>query len=141
MQKIVFFLLLTLALAGCRTTRYVPIEKVSYKYLSKTDSVYLHDSVFVHDSTSRMAIGDTTYVDRWHKKIVYRYIYHFNTDSLTKRDSIPVPYPVEKELSKWQRFELKYSSWAFGFACAAIVCLLVIIYRRTKNEKYKHNSQ
>lgn len=141
MQKIVFFLLLALALAGCRTTRYVPTEKVVYRYLSKTDSILLHDSVWIHDSVTSVTRGDTTYIDRWHNKYAYKNIYRLRVDSIIKKDSIPVPYPVEKELSKWQRFELKYSSLAFGFACAVIVFLLAINYRRTKNEKYKHNSQ
>lgn len=141
MQKVVFLLLLAFALAGCGTTRCVPIEKVTYQYLSKKDSVYLHDSVWIHDSINLLTIGDTTYIDRWHNKLVYRNIYRLRIDSIIKNDSIPVPYPVEKKLSMWQQIELKYSSWAFGFACAIIVCLLTVIYRRTKDEKRKSNSQ
>ena len=141
MQKVVFFLLLAFTFVGCRTTRYVPTEKVVFRYLSKTDSVLFHDSVWIHDSVISATRGDTTYIDRWHNKFAYKNIYRLRIDSVIKKDSIPVPYPVEKELSRWQQFELKYSSWAFGFACAIIVCLLTIIYRRTKSEKYKHNSQ
>ena len=61
-------MLACLLLAGCTTTRYVPVPSVSVDsvYVDRfhRDSVYLHDSVWVN----RWRAGDTVYQE----KVVYK---------------------------------------------------------------------
>lgn len=99
MKKILFLGLLVLA--GCKTTKYVPVETVRTDtlYVSKLerDSIVKHDSVYFHVYEK----GDTVYsvLTKW--KTEYRDRYHTDTVYVSKTDSIPVPYPIEKEL-KWR---------------------------------------
>lgn len=44
---------------------------------------------------------------------------------MMQRDSIRVPYPVEKPLTKWQRWKMNAGGWAMGVA--AVLVILVII--------------
>lgn len=42
-----------------------------------------------------------------------------------KSDSIPVPYPVEKRLTKWEQAKMDFGGFAIG-AVGAVVCIAVI---------------
>ena len=46
-------------------------------------------------------------------------------DTVMLRDSIPVPYPVEKKLTKWQQWKMDLGGWAMGVA--AVLIILVIL--------------
>ena len=118
----VIVLLLVVFLSGCRT-KYIPIEKNVYQNAIKHDTLHTSDSVFVRDSIYLRQKGDTCYLDRWHEKTVFKNVYMVKVDSFLKRDSIPVPYPVERELSKWEQFQLKYAVWSFGALCMLLVIL------------------
>ena len=91
---------------ACRSVKYVPVESVrtETKYINKL--VQKHDSIYLHDSISSYIKGDTVFMDKYQTKYVNKYI--FGTDSVyfNKTDSIRVPYPVEKQLSKWQKIEM-----------------------------------
>lgn len=92
--------------SGCKSVEYVPVIEHKTDTLIQTklqkDSIYMHDSVTVSQK------GDTVWVDRWHIKCV-NHLEH-DTTYISKRDSVPVPYPVteyvEKELSWWQKTRL-----------------------------------
>lgn len=99
--------LLVLSLIGCRTRiQYVPVESVrtEYKDRLQRDSIYFRDSIFMREK------GDTVFIDRW------RYLYKDKliTDTLIVSDTIRVPYPVEKELTRWQRAKMDVGGWAMG---------------------------
>lgn len=42
-----------------------------------------------------------------------------------KSDSIPVPYPVERKLTKWEQTKMDFGGFALG-AVGAVVCVAVI---------------
>ena len=95
-------LLFTLLLSGCKTTEYikVPVETVRTEYKVQKDSIYLHDSINVYIETK----GDTVYIT----KLKYKIKETFKTDTILKRDSIPVIVEVEKivevnKLHSWQK--------------------------------------
>ena len=92
----------TLLLSGCKTTEYikVPVETIRTEYKVQKDSVYLHDSINVYTETK----GDTVYITKFKYKIKGT----FKTDTILKRDSIPVIVEVEKvvevnKLHSWQK--------------------------------------
>lgn len=117
----------------------------SVREVLRWDSIVKRDSFYVRDSVATRQVGDTTYIERWHWEYIYDF-FHLEKVNLEKKsvgdfsyiarsDTIRVPYPVEKELSKWEKFQLKWAVWSMGMACGLLVVLGIIIYRRIKNAK------
>ncbi|MFV0323038.1 MAG: hypothetical protein ACK5LF_01500 [Bacteroides xylanisolvens] len=129
-QLIYFTILLTSAICfvSCRT-QYIPVETVRTEYRVR-DSIR-HDSVYQQDSVYVLVKGDTIYQYRY--KYLYKYQYLNRTDTVIKTDSVQVPYPVEKKLSRWQQMKIELGGWAFGII---IVMALIIgggvVYRLRK---------
>lgn len=121
-------ILLTSAICSCRSVKYVPVETVKHDsiYLSqiKKDSIYVKDSVLIIK-------GDTVVEYRY--KYIYQYKDRTDTLYVTKTDSVRVPYPVEKELTRWQQTKLELGGWAFGMVIAfelIIIGWMIYRYRR-----------
>lgn len=138
------FAMLSLFLCGCSHKVYVPVESVRTDtlYLSHRDSIHVKDSLVMHHvihTRDSVAIHDSVvivkneqgevkerlivrYRDRWHATqdnlTLQRQIdrYKASNDSLraVKRDSISVPVPVEKKLTRWQKFKMDVGGWAIG---------------------------
>ncbi|WP_234367677.1 hypothetical protein [Parabacteroides pacaensis] len=76
--------------------------------------------------------GDTVFIDRW------RYLYkdRLVTDTLLVNDTIRVPYPVEKELTRWQKTKMDVGGWAIGMlsgiALLGIGYVVVWLIRKKK---------
>jgi hypothetical protein len=58
--------------------------------------------------------------------------YVTKTDTLIQKDTIAVPYPVEKPLTTWQRFCLDYGKVTTGATIALILLLALRIFRNGK---------
>ncbi|EFA98193.1 hypothetical protein HMPREF9019_0972 [Hoylesella timonensis CRIS 5C-B1] len=50
-------------------------------------------------------------------------------DTVMQRDSIPVPYPVEKPLTKWQLWKMDMGGWAMGVAVLLVILLVVRLFK------------
>ena len=79
----------------------------------------------VQNSCPGTVKGDTVYQYKY--KYLYKYQYVNKTDTLIKTDSIQVPYPVEKQLAKWQQFKLDLG----GIAMLIIIVIVFILLGRT----------
>ena len=120
-------ILLASAIWSCRSIKYVPVESIQY------DSVYLNkvvkDSIYIKDSVL-LVKGDTIIEYR------YKYIYQYKdkTDALyvTKTDSVQVPYPVEKQLTWWQQFQIDVGGWAIGIAIISAIIVIMVVVRKMK---------
>lgn len=116
-------LLACLLLAGCKTTKYVPVPSISVDsvYVDRftRDSVYFHDSVFVN----RWTQGDTVFVDKVVTRYKYKDRWRFDTVAVTRVDSVRVPYPVEKELSWWE--ETRMHSFPILVAIVAVLAFII----------------
>lgn len=132
MRAFFYTILLTLAtcFTSCRSIKYVPVETVRVEY--KTRDSIRFDSIYQRDSVFLFVKGDTVYKEKC--KYLYRYLTINNTDTVIKTDSIQVPYPVEKELSRWQKIKLELGGWAFG---TALALLFIIIGNIVYNRKVK----
>lgn len=106
-------------LSSCRT-QYVPVETVRTEY--KTRDSIRYDSIYQRDSVYMLVNGDTVYLYKY--KYLYRYLTINKTDTVIKTDSIQVPYPVEKQLSRWQSLKMELGGWAFGII---IVFALIVV--------------
>jgi hypothetical protein len=124
----VLLVLIALICGGCSTTKYVPVETIKrdtvYQSKIEHDSVYLHDSVYVKEWQN----GDTIYRDRdrWHTKYVEKEVH--DTLYRSKVDSIAVPYPVEKELTWWERKKIEFGELAM-VVMAGLLCFVVIKHK------------
>ena len=96
--------------SSCRIVQHVTVESVrteiEYRDRWQRDSIHIHDSIHIRDK------GDTVFVDRWHT--VYKDKLLRDTTYIEKTDSVQVPYPVEKQLSRWQSLKMEIGGWAFG---------------------------
>lgn len=141
-----FIILLTSAIWSCRSVQYVPVE-------SSTDSVIIEKLVEVPLPPDSATIRALLECDE-HGRIVLRWLDIANSknakaqltiDSLgnllakmkTKSDTVylpakevvvskkeKVPYPVEKELTRWQQFRLDVGGWAI---IVVMITILVVI--------------
>ena len=116
---IIILLILAVCFTSCRT-QYIPVESVRTEYKTR-DSIRI-DSIYQRDSIYTLVKGDTVYLYRY--KYLYRYLTTNRTDTILKHDSIPIPYPVEKQLSRWQTIKMELGGWAFGII---ILFTLIII--------------
>lgn len=119
-------LAVVLLLAGCRTVKYVPVETV------RTDSIYLNrvrlDSVTRYDSIYVRDAGDTVTVERW--RYLYRDRRLTDTVYVARVDTVSVPCPVDRELSRWQRVKMELGGWAMGAVLVAAGAVVWLVFKK-----------
>lgn len=97
-------------LAGCTTTRYVPVveHRTDTMLVNRTahDTVSIRDSIFV----SQWQQGDTMWVEKIRWQTIRESHTAHDTVYKSRTDSVPVPYPVEVEveaqLTWWQKLKI-----------------------------------
>ena len=132
MKRLVYIIIL-LILAACFTscrTQYIPVESVRTEYKTR-DSIRI-DSIYQRDSIYTLVKGDTVYQYRY--KYLYRYLITNRTDTILKSDSIRVPYPVEKQLTRWQILRMELGGWAFGIIILFTLIIIARIIYRCRNK-------
>lgn len=125
MKKILLLLFVLITLTGCKTVKFVPVPENHTLYKMRVDTVQRWDSMYFRDSVFMVAKGDTVYLTKTHWRERFRNVYHIKADTIMQLDSIHVPYPVEKQLTKWQRWKMDAGGWAIGVA--AVLVILVIL--------------
>lgn len=117
LARIITLIFLAAILYSCKSIQYVPVEttKRDTTYLSQTkiDSIYHRDSIYVEHK------GDTVYLSKY--KYLYKYIEKRDTLWHEKTDTIQVAYPVEAQLSKWQKIKINMGEYLI----AAIVLIAI----------------
>ena len=123
-------MLLIWSMCSC-STQYVPVESVRY------DSVFFEkirkDSIFVQDSVFIRQKGDTVFKDKF--KVVYKYVLLRDTMLTVRRDSIPVPVPVEKKRTWWEQTKIDVGGYAVTIIVIYVLCRLMRWFiMRTRKE-------
>lgn len=127
--NIVIMVFAGLVLGGCKT-KYVSVPEIHTEYITRVDttvrrdSVYLKDSVYVERKGDTMYINKTVYRDRFH------HIYKVKTDTIVKRDSVNVAYPVEKEMSRSERLFVAMGKFFAALVIALLFVIGVKLYKR-----------
>lgn len=144
MMKIFCLLSVCLMIVSCRSVKYVPVESK----METRDSVVVRDSVVMREVTNyRDSVvtkdstvlvvdenGNVIRTELYRQKEIYRALQK-EYDMLLERykklesqkvDTIRVPYPVEKPLTRWQKWKLDLG----GFAMAAIVITVLVVVGR-----------
>lgn len=132
-------------LAGCSTTRYVPVESVRTEYKDRivavhdtvTDAQLKHNDTYRHDSTAVSQHGDSVKIEHWHTTVIK--IIENNSHGTSKTvadssaaarvDSVKVPYPVERKLTKWEQVKMDTGGLSLGIAGIALIAGIVAIVR------------
>lgn len=115
-------LIVALLLPSCSPrTVYVPTTEVRTEYRDRDVERLATDTV--HDARFVFVKGDTV-VDIREKEHVRRVEIH-DTCYVERRDSVPVPYPVERELSKWEQTKMDFGGFALG-GIAVALCIAVV---------------
>ena len=126
--------LLLLVMTSCTTQKPVVFERVInktdtlYKTNYKADTFRVHDSIYVESYT----IGDTIYktknVYKWRDRVSVK------TDtiykSILRADSIPVPVPVERKATWWERTQMHVGLFTIGAVVLVVLSLLLWLIHR-----------
>ncbi len=159
--------LTALCLTSCSHRVYVPVQSIRTDtiYMSRKDSVHIkdslitrqviniRDSVAIHDSV--VIIKDEQgnikekliirYRDRWHATqdnlTLQRLLAHYKASNdilrATRKERIEVPIPVEKKLSRWQKFKMDVGGWAIGAMSTVLLGIIgyIIVWLLKKYRK------
>lgn len=107
-------------LASC-SPETIAVPEYHTEYIVRTDTLVRHDSIYHHDSVSVYMQGETICRDRYKYIDKYKYIHKTTTDTVVKVDSIKVPVPIERQLTRWEHAKMDIGGW-----CIMIMCGLLI---------------
>ena len=113
-------ILFVLMLQGCRT-KYVSVPEYHNVYVTKHDTLTKHDSVYQKEFVDRYVKGDTVFLTKTQVDYRFRNIYKTLYRDSIKTDSVRVPYPVEKKLSRWQGLKMEVGGWAIGVLSVVVL--------------------
>ena len=107
-------------LGGCRSVQHVPVETVRHDTVAviqvRADTLVRIDSIHVKEK------GDTVWLEKY--RTVWRDRWRSDTVYLSRADTVQVPVPVEKPLTRWQQVKMKAGGAAI-FALAGAAAFLV----------------
>ena len=126
--KIITLIAVAVAVVCCRTIRFVEVPQVTHDtiqiYNTKVDSIRFYDSISVK------GLNDTIFIEKYR----YRDRYHFVRDSiyLSKVDTVTKVQieQIEKKLTKWQSFKMRFGGYSFVFLLALIVGCAVYLFMK-----------
>lgn len=142
---------------SCRTVKYVPVE-------SNADSVVVEKLVEVQLPPDSATIRALLECDE-NGKVVLNWLdiansknaqaqltidslgnllakmktqsdtVYLSSKEVTVTNEVKVPYPVEKELTKWQKFRIDFGGWAIGIVIITILVIGGWIIYKSKRRK------
>lgn len=130
---------------GCKSVEYVPVENSHTEHHWHTDSVIQRDSVVKESMTTVMQLDSAEMakygiqlknaerawlVKSWELERQIEALQRLTAERDTVHDSIPVPYPVEKRLTKWQQAKVDWGGWAL---LVLIILVVIAIYYPRRN--------
>ena len=125
----ILVILAGLVLGGCKT-KYVSVPEIHTEYITRVDTTVIMDSVYQRDSVYVERKGDTLYVNKTLYRDRYHNIYKVKKDTIVKRDSVNVAYPVEKEMSRSERLFVAMGKFFAALVIALLFVIGVKLYKR-----------
>lgn len=117
-------------LCSCRSVRYVEVPRVSRDTLrvvqveTRRDSV--RDSIFLREFVQ----GDTIYRVKYVERLRWRDRWRVDTLRAVRVDSVAVPYPVERNVSRRDKVRYMWRGVAVGLVLAVVAIAVVWLRRR-----------
>lgn len=126
---IAFFLAaaLWLPLLSC-STYHKPMETVVRDSLYITQRMI--DRVLIRDSVFERHVHDTIY--RYRERETVRYLSLRDTMYIERRDSVSVPYPVERKLTKWEAARMRMGDILLVSVNIVLIYVVIWMIRRRK---------
>lgn len=116
-----------IVLVGCSPkTIHVPVESVRTEY---RDREVLRQSVDTVSNTRVIFVKGDTVVDIRREERLRRVEIH-DTCFIERNDTIRIPYPVERALSRWEQIKVDFGGCALAVCIVAIVGIAIWIARR-----------
>lgn len=125
-----------LLLQGCTTTKVVTVPEYHTEYIVRTDTFARLDSVYIHDSIYTYHTGDTVLITKVRYKDRIRNVCQVRTDTIIRADSVRVPCPVERGLTKTERRYITLGKYATGVLLAIVVAVIACaVWRMVRKRK------
>lgn len=120
-------LLLLMITASC-STYHKPMETVVRDSLYITQRMI--DRVLIRDSVFERQVHDTIY--RYRERETVRYLSLRDTLYIERRDSVTVPYPVERELTKWQQARMRMGDILLVSVNIGLIYVVIWLIKRRR---------
>jgi hypothetical protein len=123
----------------------VPVETIRTEYKTKTDTFIQKDTV-EREKTITIMEADSALLAKYgillrenrNTQAAYLVIQkelereksskqEVHRDTIIKTDSVQVPYPVERKLTKWESFCIDYGKIMTGATAAAVLAIGIIL--------------
>ena len=113
---------------GCKPYRVAQRETVI------KDSLYIVqrmiDRVLIRDSVYERHVHDTVY--KYKERETVRYLAMRDTLYIERRDSVSVPYPVERQLTKWEATRMRLGDILLIIVNIGLIYVVIWLIRRRK---------
>ena len=128
MSRLFIAILAGLSLLGCKP------YKVAQRDTVVRDSLYITqrmiDRVLIRDSVYERHVHDTVY--KYKERETVRYLAMRDTLYVERRDSVSVPYPVERELTKWDAARMRMGDILLVSVNIVLIYVVIWMIRRRK---------
>lgn len=115
-------------LSGCGSVEYVPVESVRTEVKENVREV--HDTVMTADTRVVYVKGDTVVDVRCIDRL--RTVWRYDTLWYVMTDSVPIPYPIEKKLTAWERVKIDWSMYIITALTAGMIIVIWLVRRNGK---------
>ena len=128
MSRLLIAILAGLSLLGCKP------YKVAQRDTVVRDSLYITqrmiDRVLIRDSVYERHVHDTVY--KYKERETVRYLAMRDTLYVERRDSVSVPYPVERKLTKWEAARMRMGDILLVSVNIVLIYVVIWMIRRRK---------
>ena len=127
-SRLIVAILAGLSLLGCNPYKVAPRETVIKDSLYITQ--HMIDRVLIRDSVFERQVHDTIY--RYRERETVRYLSLRDTLYIEKRDSVSVPYPVERQLTRWEAARMRLGDILLVIVNIGLIYVVIWLIRRRK---------
>ena len=130
-MRTLVIIVVCLLLQACKSVQYVPVETVKTEYIDRVKQV--HDTMHTIEKETTYINGDTVLITKYVDRV--KVLHQTDTCIIERTDTVQVPYPVERKLSKWEQVKNSLGGIALMLTITAIIGTLIyaifLIKRKT----------
>lgn len=120
-MRIFVIIAICLLLQACKSVQYVPVETVKTEYIDRVKQV--HDTMHTIEKETTYINGDTVLITKYIDRI--KVLHQTDTCIIERTDTVQVPYPVERKLSKWEQVKNSLGGITLMLTITAIIGALI----------------
>ena len=121
-SRLIIAILAGLSLLGCNPYKVAQRETVI------KDSLYIVQRI--RDSVYERHVHDTVY--KYKERETVRYLAMRDTLYIERRDSVSVPYPVERQLTRWEAARMRLGDILLVIVNIGLIYVVIWLIRRRK---------